>query len=142
MNMNSLPADVVEAIQQGETIEAIKRLRLATGLGLKEAKDIVDACSEGEAVVIASAKPSDTLPAEVVAAIQRGNKIEAIKLLRELTGLGLKEAKDAVDASPHATSSGSRPAIEIPGTGNALLWFVAVVLAVLAAYYLYSQSGA
>ncbi|MET0823914.1 MAG: ribosomal protein L7/L12 [Solirubrobacterales bacterium] len=30
-------------------------------------------------------------------ALQRGNKIEAIKLYRELTGAGLKEAKDAVE---------------------------------------------
>jgi len=37
------------------------------------------------------------LPAEVAAALERGQKIEAIKLLRELRGIGLKEAKDAVD---------------------------------------------
>jgi ribosomal protein L7/L12 len=30
-------------------------------------------------------------------ALQRGNKIEAIKIYRELTGLGLAEAKQAVD---------------------------------------------
>lgn len=33
----------------------------------------------------------------VQAEIAAGNKIEAIKLLREATGLGLKEAKDAVE---------------------------------------------
>jgi ribosomal protein L7/L12 len=30
-------------------------------------------------------------------ALRRGNKIEAIKLYRELTGVGLAEAKDAID---------------------------------------------
>ena len=30
-------------------------------------------------------------------ALRRGNKIEAIKLYRELTGVGLAEAKDATD---------------------------------------------
>ena len=39
------------------------------------------------------------LPDNVVDALRRGNKIEAIKLLREQTGAGLKEAKDAVDAA-------------------------------------------
>jgi hypothetical protein len=39
------------------------------------------------------------LPDNVVEALRRGNKVEAIKLLRAQTGLGLKEAKDAVDAS-------------------------------------------
>ena len=37
------------------------------------------------------------LEPEVVAAIRSGRKIEAIKKLREVRGLGLKEAKDLVD---------------------------------------------
>lgn len=37
------------------------------------------------------------LPAEVVKAISQGRKIEAIKLLREATGLGLANAKVLVD---------------------------------------------
>ena len=35
---------------------------------------------------------------EVQALVASGNKIQAIKVYRERTGLGLKEAKDAVDA--------------------------------------------
>lgn len=35
---------------------------------------------------------------QVARLIRSGNKIEAIKLVREKTGLGLKEAKDLVDA--------------------------------------------
>lgn len=34
------------------------------------------------------------------------NKIPVIKVVRELTGLGLKEAKDLVDASPRAVKEG------------------------------------
>ncbi len=37
------------------------------------------------------------IPADVVALAQGGNKIEAIKRYRELTGVGLREAKDVVD---------------------------------------------
>ena len=33
-------------------------------------------------------------------------KIQVIKVVRELTGLGLKEAKDLVDSSPQAVKSG------------------------------------
>lgn len=40
--------------------------------------------------------PADCPPA-VMEAIQRGNLIQAIKIYRELTGAGLREAKDAVD---------------------------------------------
>jgi large subunit ribosomal protein L7/L12 len=48
--------------------------------------------------------PSDRLAvlgsAEVRAALAAGNKIEAIKLVRESTGLGLKESKDLVEREP------------------------------------------
>jgi len=43
---NELPQDVIEAIQQGQKIEAIKRLREATGLGLANAKVLVDRASK------------------------------------------------------------------------------------------------
>ena len=35
-----------------------------------------------------------------------GKKIQVIKIVRELTGLGLKEAKDAVEAAPKAILEG------------------------------------
>jgi large subunit ribosomal protein L7/L12 len=35
-----------------------------------------------------------------------GKKIQVIKVVRELTGLGLKEAKDAVEAAPKAVKTG------------------------------------
>jgi hypothetical protein len=38
------------------------------------------------------------LPHEVTAALEKGDKIEAIKLLRKATGLGLKESKEAIEA--------------------------------------------
>lgn len=38
------------------------------------------------------------LPEDVVAALVQGNKIEAIKRLRTARGMGLKEAKEAVEA--------------------------------------------
>jgi ribosomal protein L7/L12 len=37
------------------------------------------------------------LPSPVVNALSKGEKIEAIKLLREARGIGLKEAKDIVE---------------------------------------------
>ncbi len=44
------------------------------------------------------------LPPSAIEALARGDKIEAIKITRQHTGLGLKEAKDLVDrheAGPH-----------------------------------------
>lgn len=40
--MRDVPVGVREALEQGETILAIKRFREATGAGLKQAKDFVD----------------------------------------------------------------------------------------------------
>jgi ribosomal protein L7/L12 len=42
-----------------------------------------------------NAEPS--LAPQIQEALRRGNKIEAIKIYRELTGVGLAEAKDAID---------------------------------------------
>ena len=47
---------------------------------------------------------SDTVSA--VLADVGANKIQVIKVVRELTGLGLKEAKDLVDAAPKAVKEG------------------------------------
>jgi ribosomal protein L7/L12 len=41
----------------------------------------------------------DGLPAEVVELLRHGKKLQAIKRLRELTGVGLAEAKAAVDSA-------------------------------------------
>ena len=48
-----------------------------------------------------------TLPPQAVDALRRGNKIEAIKLLRQASGLGLAEAKgiiDRLDTGAHASA--------------------------------------
>jgi large subunit ribosomal protein L7/L12 len=43
---------------------------------------------------------------DVVLESDGGKKIQVIKIVRELTGLGLKEAKDAVEAAPKAILEG------------------------------------
>ena len=54
---HSLPPDVVDALRQGNKIEAIKRLRAAMGVGLAEAKAAVDA-AEGHTAFASHAHPS------------------------------------------------------------------------------------
>ena len=44
------------------------------------------------------AEHSEPLPPEAIDALQRGNKIEAIKIVRQAQKLDLKDAKDRVDA--------------------------------------------
>ena len=106
-----VPPDVVdEALricQQGNKIAAIKLVRERTGLGLREAKDVVEAAERGERQRIAPAAPAPAAAgdgsngalddAELRALVAEGQKIQAIKRVREHTGWGLAEAKDYVE---------------------------------------------
>ena len=65
--------------RQGELIDALYR---QLGIGQLDAAGV----------------PTDGSYPEVVDAIRGGNLIQAIKHYRERTGVGLKEAKDAVEA--------------------------------------------
>ncbi len=98
--------EVKRLVQSNKMIEAIKLYRVITNVGLKEAKDAVEAIARGEPVqinnVVTTNVGGTTDQAEkmkqVVRLIKEGNKIEAIKAFREATGVGLKEAKEAVEA--------------------------------------------
>jgi hypothetical protein len=76
----------------------------------------------------------ETLPVAAIAALQEGNKILAIKLVREATGSGLKEANDRVSAY-----IASRPELrerfgEMAERGRkGCLMVIAIVAAVVAA---------
>ncbi|HEY8353443.1 MAG TPA: hypothetical protein VIK69_00325 [Methylophilaceae bacterium] len=45
-----------------------------------------------------TAEKDPTLPADVIRAIEQGRRTKAIKLLREIQGLSLKQAKERIDA--------------------------------------------
>jgi ribosomal protein L7/L12 len=136
----TLPADVLDALRRGQHLEAIKLLREATGIGLKEAKEAVDAHLRGEPARASRAAAVGRLPPSVASKLQRGDKIEAIKLLRERTGLGLKEAKDWIEASPqrHLNALRTLSPGEVPRSGNTMWWLIALVIAGAAAYSLLS----
>ena len=89
-----------QLLRAGRKIEAIKRYRELTGVGLKDAKDAVEALEAGRSASL-PAKSSllrQVNDSEIEQQIRSGHLIDAIKLYREKTGVGLKEAKDAVEA--------------------------------------------
>ena len=79
--------------------EAVRLYMEQTGAGLKEATLAVGQieAQRSKEVLNTSAGPFAVDLNELERLIHSGQKITAIKLLREQTGLGLKEAKDAVD---------------------------------------------
>ena len=84
----------------------------------------------------------DDLPPVVIRAIEQGRKIEAIKLLRESTGLGLANAKVLVDkaARHHAPKKVVPPIVEERSSVGRLL--MALLLVVLAFVFYRYYTGA
>lgn len=64
------------------------------------------AMSAGPAVAAAGAAAEEQTEFNVILAEVGANKVGVIKAVRELTGLGLKEAKDVVDGAPKAVKEG------------------------------------
>jgi ribosomal protein L7/L12 len=134
---------VLAALQRGNSIEAIKLLRESTGLGLKEAKDRIDEHLSGRTAPLATTTLPGSLPSAVLAALHQGNTIAAIRLLRQATGLGLKEARDAIDSfqSGNRIEPGKLSPGEVVKSGIGI-WLVAALAAVaLLAYYFFGRSG-
>ena len=84
----------------------------------------------------------EELPGEVLEAIREGRKIEAIKLLREKTGLGLANAKVLVDRA-WRTHGPVRPlpSFEDQPTGPGALTFLLMFALLLAAGIYYLSGG-
>lgn len=98
-----------------EIIEVIK------GLSVLELNDLVKACEEefgvsAAAGVVVAAATGDAAAAEEkdefdVELTEVGpNKVKVIKVVREATGLGLKEAKEVVDGAPKVLKEGASKA--------------------------------
>lgn len=74
-------------------------------------KDVYGIEPAAAAVAVASVASSDDAPAEktqfdVILKAAGGAKLQIVKLVKDLTGLGLKEAKAAVDACPTTLKEG------------------------------------
>lgn len=113
-------AEVDRLVAAGQKIQAIKLYRQHTGVRLQEAKDRIDhwsvsttaphlaavshAAAASSSITATPSSVRGALPASVVSEVDRliaaDQKIQAIKLVREHTGFGLKQAKDIVEAWP------------------------------------------
>ena len=148
-----LPPEVLAHLKIGNKIEAIKTLREKTGLGLEEAKDWIDAYERGGAPAPLpifehpegrDPNASFTLTTQAIDALKQGNTIEAIKIVRESTGVGLAEAKAIVEEiqrqipedGPFAKrTAGPRLAPgEVPRGAGPGMWIALIALAVIAIF--------
>ncbi len=97
-------------LNNADIIEALKEKTLL------ELKELVDLMKEEfgvdpSAVAVAAPVAEDSGPTEVSVILESPGqkKIAVIKVVRELTGLGLKEAKGVVDAAPTAVKENLKP---------------------------------
>ncbi len=102
-------------MNKDQIIEAIKAMTIL------EISELVKACEEEFGVsaaapvaaaggAVAAAEVEEQTEFTVVLASAGAEKIKVIKVVRELTGLGLKEAKDLVDGAPANVKEGASKA--------------------------------
>ena len=93
-----------------ELIEAIKEMTVL------ELNELVKACEEefgvsaAAGVVVAAAGPAEEVEEKTEFDVELteigSEKVKVIKVVREITGLGLKEAKDTVESAPKVIKEG------------------------------------
>jgi large subunit ribosomal protein L7/L12 len=105
--MSEKVQNIIEEIKKLSLLEASQLVK-----GIEEAFGVSAAAATVAAVGAAPAAGAGAAPAEektefsVVLTAVGGNKIGVIKVVREVTSLGLKEAKDLVEAAPKPIKEG------------------------------------
>lgn len=162
--MEELPPDAVDALQSGRLIQAIKIVRDRTGMDLRSAKEAVErhaarmeagdeenAGGRSAPDVAMQDRGFASMPSSALKALAQGNKVEAVRLTREATGLGLAASKRLVEKhddpaaggfGPMPTAMPPRPMDEpgrVQGSGYKWLPVVIVVLAALMAWLYFGR---
>jgi large subunit ribosomal protein L7/L12 len=104
------------SVSQDQVVDYIKNLKLSevkalisvleNELGVSAAAPVMMAGGGGGAAAEAAAPVEEKTEFDVVLKDAGEKKINVIKVVRELTGLGLKEAKDLVEAAPANVKEG------------------------------------
>lgn len=100
--------DVIEFLKNMSLLEAsqlVKDLEETFGVSAAAAAVAAPVAAAGGGADAAAAAEEKTEFDVILQAIG-GNKINVIKVVREVTALGLKEAKDLVEAAPKAVKEG------------------------------------
>lgn len=100
-------ADIIDAIANLTVLELSELIKdLEEKFGVSAAAAAVAVAAAPAAGGGAAAAAEEKTEFTVVLAGAGDNKVNVIKAVREITGLGLKEAKDLVDGAPKAVKEG------------------------------------
>lgn len=99
------------AVSKEEILESISQMSVMDVVELIKSMEEKFGVSAAAAVAVAApaaaaAQEEEKTEFNVILAKIGDNKINVIKVVRELTGLGLKEAKDLVEGAPKAVKEG------------------------------------
>ena len=96
-------AEMIEAIKELSVLELNELVKACEEeFGVSAAAGVVVAAAGGDGA--AAAEEKDEFDVELVSA--GSSKVKVIKAVREITGLGLKEAKELVDNAPKVVKEG------------------------------------
>jgi large subunit ribosomal protein L7/L12 len=99
--------DVIEFLKNMTLLEASQLVKeLEETFGVSAAAAAVAAAPAAGGGGDAAAPVEEKTEFDVVLQAAGGNKINVIKVVREITALGLKEAKDLVESAPKAVKEG------------------------------------
>jgi large subunit ribosomal protein L7/L12 len=89
-----------------EASELVKQIEEAFGVSAASTGGMMMMAGPGAAAAPAEEVVEQTEFDVILESVQADKKIAVLKIVRELTGLGLKEAKDLVEAAPKAVKEG------------------------------------
>jgi large subunit ribosomal protein L7/L12 len=98
--------EILDAIAEKsvmDIVELVKMMEEKFGVSAAAAVAVAGPAAGGAAAPAAVEKTEFTV---VLAGIDAAKKVNVIKVVRELTGLGLKEAKDLVEGAPQTVKDG------------------------------------
>ena len=96
-------AEMIEAIKELSVLELNELVKACEEeFGVSAAAGVVVAAAAGDGA--GAAEEKDEFNVELVSA--GASKVKVIKVVREITGLGLKEAKEVVDGAPKVVKEG------------------------------------
>lgn len=100
-------AQILEAISNMSVLELSQLIKdMEEKFGVSAAAAVAVAAPAGGAAAGGAAKAEEKTEFTVVLTAAGDNKVNVIKAVREVTSLGLKEAKDLVDGAPKPVKEG------------------------------------
>ena len=92
---------IIEAIGQKSVVEIVELIK-----AMEETFGVTAAAAVAAGPAVAAAAAEEQTEFNVVLTEAGDKKVNVIKAVRELTGLGLKEAKEKVDTAPQVIAEG------------------------------------